>query len=85
MRSMSCLIFSPDTTVPEALHTARTVSGVFNAHRTACVGCPLDRFCTLGDVARAYGLSQEAFLEELQQAALADPYDLTGAQCDKTD
>jgi hypothetical protein len=31
-----------------------------------CVGCPFDRFCTLTDACREYGIDEETFLQELQ-------------------
>ena len=82
---MSHLTFSPDTTVPEAMSAARSIPGVFNAHRTFCVGCSLARFCTLADVARMYGLSLDALLDELRQAALADTTQSIGAPDEKPD
>lgn len=32
--------------------------------RTACAGCGFARFCTLGDVVKAYQLDEKKFLEE---------------------
>lgn len=56
---------------------------VFIGHHTACVGCYLARFCTLSDVARTYSLPLDVLLDELQRAAHARPYQLTGANHDK--
>ncbi len=75
--------FTPQTGVQETLEAAHGIDRVFNSHRTACVGCQLARFCTLDDVARAYRLDLEAFLAELEQAALADPTYLVGADYEK--
>ncbi len=66
--------------VPEALAYASGASRIFIAHRTACVGCALARFCTLRDVALTYGLSLEALLAELENAALADSKPPIGAR-----
>ncbi len=41
---------------------------VFMRHRMLCVGCPFDRFCTLTDACREYGIDEETFLQELQDA-----------------
>ncbi|MCR8828201.1 hypothetical protein [Pseudosulfitobacter koreensis] len=41
---------------------------VFMRHRMLCVGCAFDRFCTVTDVCREYGIDQEIFLQELQDA-----------------
>jgi hybrid cluster-associated redox disulfide protein len=42
---------------------------VFLARRLACIGCPMARFCTLDDVARAYKLSREALMAALIERA----------------
>jgi hypothetical protein len=83
--SMSHPPFSPEMSVPEALSAARAITGIFIAQRTACVGCPLARFCTLGDVANNYSLPLEAFLAKLEQAALADRSHSLGAHHEKPD
>jgi hypothetical protein len=41
---------------------------VFFALETACIGCPLARFCTLADVADTYQLSPDLLLEKIQSA-----------------
>jgi hybrid cluster-associated redox disulfide protein len=81
---MKPLPLSSEMSVPDVLTANRSLSAVFLRHKTACVGCPLARFCTLRDVARTYGLSMDAFLAELEQVALADSQFLTGAQHEKT-
>jgi hypothetical protein len=70
---MSRPSFSPEMTVPEALMAGHPAQRVFVAHRTACVGCDLARFCTLRDVAWTYGLSLETLVAELEDAARTDP------------
>ena len=66
---MSCRPLTPETPVPEALSYGPQAARVFIAHRTACVGCGLARFCTLQDVAWTYDLPLEALLVELEHAA----------------
>jgi hybrid cluster-associated redox disulfide protein len=83
--SMSYLTLSHDTPVPEAMSSAPSIPGIFNSHRTHCVGCSLSRFCTLADVARIYGLSVDALLAELRQAALANPMQSIGERHEKSD
>jgi hypothetical protein len=56
------------------------MSTVFVARRTACVGCYLAGFCTLGDVAKTYGFSLEEFLGELDGAANTHKPAFSGAQ-----
>lgn len=41
---------------------------VFIALKTDCVGCHLDKFCTLTEVAAAYDLSLERLLHNLYEA-----------------
>jgi len=65
---MDNLKFSPNLTVAETLEMGRQISSVFIKLKTACVGCCLTRFCTLEDVAKAYGLAPDDLLGELQQA-----------------
>ncbi len=52
-------------TVQETLHTLPQAAEAFLALRTDCVGCPLERFCTLEEVAQAYGLPPETLLQRL--------------------
>jgi hypothetical protein len=40
--------------------------GVFNQFKTACIGCYLQRFCTLQVVADYYNLDSETLLEALR-------------------
>lgn len=63
---------SPESSVADVLRLAPQVQGVFVAHRTACVGCSLARFCSLRDVAVTYELSLEDLLQELKRAAHAE-------------
>ena len=65
---MDNLKLSTTLTVAETLEMGRQISSVFIKLKTACVGCYLTRFCTLEDVAKAYGLAPDDLLGELQQA-----------------
>jgi hypothetical protein len=53
------------TTVTDFLKFAPQTSRAFFELQTACVGCPLARFCTLTDVMQSYGLDIEKFFETL--------------------
>ena len=72
-------------TVAETLRKVPGAARVLVAHRTACVGCSLARFCTLDDVARTYELELQPFLAKLQQAAQAEPLHSTGAHYEASD
>ena len=52
-------------TVAEFLTAAPNASRMFIQWRTACVGCPLARFCTLTEVVEIHGLDESQFLEAL--------------------
>jgi hybrid cluster-associated redox disulfide protein len=45
----------------------RTVA-VFLALKTGCVGCHLERFCTLAEVAETYQLPLQTLLEKLNES-----------------
>ena len=42
---------------------------VFMKHRTKCVGCFMQQFCTLKDVAATYGLSLETLIDDILNAS----------------
>lgn len=54
-------------TVARVLKTYPQLAGVFLALKTDCVGCHLNRFCTLQDVAASYGLPLGILLQKLQE------------------
>jgi len=58
-----------DTIVARALETGPAVRGLFVSRRTACVGCSMDRFCTVRDAAEAYNLDTEKFIADLLSLA----------------
>ncbi len=69
---MSLPAASSDLTVAQILRGAnQNLAAVFISRKTACVGCYLARFCTLGDVARNYGIPLDELLDELQRAGMA--------------
>jgi hypothetical protein len=55
--------------VSETLRRHPGTSRVFLEKETFCVGCYMARFCTLGDVAQAFGLETETLVAEIDQAA----------------
>ena len=60
---------SHEMTVEIVLRDWPATVEVFLARRLACIGCPMARFCTLDDVARAYQLSGEALMAALIEGA----------------
>ena len=57
-----------DWTIERVLAEHPTTVAVLLAHRLACVGCSMARFCTLEDAITIYRLRHEQLLEDLQQA-----------------
>jgi len=49
-----------------AIHPTATV--VFLELKTSCVGCYMDRFCTLGEVATAYEVPLHELLDKLRES-----------------
>ncbi|MCP4422742.1 MAG: DUF1858 domain-containing protein [Chloroflexi bacterium] len=41
---------------------------VFNYYSSACIGCAIAPFCTITDAAKIYGLSLEAFADDVERA-----------------
>ena len=60
--------FDLQQTVQEVLRDNPSAHLAFRVLKTQCVGCPLTRFCTLKDVAEAYGLDPQMLLAALSAA-----------------
>jgi hybrid cluster-associated redox disulfide protein len=56
---------SRDWTVGQTLKAYPQVVPVFTRLKTGCVGCWLERFCTLEDVGSHYGIQPEVLLDSL--------------------
>ncbi|KXK10739.1 MAG: hypothetical protein UZ14_CFX002003126 [Chloroflexi bacterium OLB14] len=52
-------------TVDETLKRKPRTSLVFIKHHTQCVGCYLQKFCRISDVAEIYHLNLDEFLKKL--------------------
>jgi len=57
--------FSGNSTVKQVLTEYAQTAPVFIELRTLCVGCAINQFCTLGDVASIYHIPPGLFLEKL--------------------
>ena len=62
-----------DMTVAEVLEAWPETVKVFQALKTACVGCVMAPFDTLADVARIYELDLDMIVEALHQAIQSSP------------
>jgi hybrid cluster-associated redox disulfide protein len=57
-------------TVEKTLREQPETSGVFIKHRTQCVGCLMQKFCTIKDVTEIYKMEMSEFLQDLNQSTL---------------
>ncbi len=55
-------------TAEQMMQTYPQTVSVFLALKTDCVGCHLERFCTLEEVAASYELRLEVLLEKLRES-----------------
>jgi hybrid cluster-associated redox disulfide protein len=53
-------------TVAEVLQESPRAFSVFMRNQTKCVGCFMQQFCTLKDVAETYQISSEKLIEEIR-------------------
>ncbi len=56
-------------TVEEVLQKWPHTFSVFMKNKTKCVGCFLQRFCTLKDVAEMYQIPLEKLIEEIENVS----------------
>ncbi len=56
-------------TVEEVLHKRPHAFSVFLRNKTKCVGCYLQRFCTLKDVSEMYRIPIEKLMEEIEHVS----------------
>ncbi|MBN1453156.1 MAG: hypothetical protein JW963_19230 [Anaerolineales bacterium] len=63
-------LLSQDWTVEQVLSTYPQTAAVFIRFKADCLGCMLEKFCTLEEVGRDYGLVLDDFLAALNEAIL---------------
>jgi hybrid cluster-associated redox disulfide protein len=63
---MNTQAFQAQQTVEDILKTFPHLMSVFRKHGTDCVGCFMQRFCTLQDVAETYEIELQALLCDLE-------------------
>ena len=56
-------------TVDKVLQRWPKTFSVFMKHKTKCVGCFMQQFCTLKDVAETYELSLKKLIEDLENTS----------------
>lgn len=62
----------PDLTLDRLMSLWPDTIGVFIRHKMLCVGCLIAPFHTVIDACAEYGLDEDAFRAELQEAARPD-------------
>ena len=61
------ITLSSEMTVEEILKTWPSAYSVFLNGKAECIGCFLQKFCTLREVAEAYQVSPEDFIDALEK------------------
>lgn len=64
---MNAQIFHTQLTVETVLKQWPETFSVFRSQKTNCIGCLLQRFCTLEDVAETYHLAPPELVMELEK------------------
>ena len=67
---MDTLHLQTQMTVEEILRILPETSVVFRNWNTDCIGCLLQKFCSLEDVAQSYEISSEELLGDLQNCVI---------------
>jgi hybrid cluster-associated redox disulfide protein len=67
--AMDVPMFDLQLTVDKVLQRWPKTFSVFMKHKTKCVGCFMQQFCTLKDVAETYQLSAEKLIDELNNVS----------------
>jgi hybrid cluster-associated redox disulfide protein len=67
---MDTQIFQAQDTVEDTLKRWPLAMRVFRKHRTNCIGCLLQRFCTLKDVAETYEVDLNDLLQDLETCVI---------------
>ena len=68
-------MLDPQMTVEEVLKLKPCTWVVFRACGTDCIGCFMQRFCSLQEVAEAYHFPVESLLEALKQSVETSQFD----------
>ena len=66
---MDANILDLQLTVDKVLQRWPQAYSAFMKHKTKCVGCFMQQFCTLGDVAETYQLSLETLIDDIRNTS----------------
>jgi hypothetical protein len=67
--------FSKDWSVKQTLEQYPETISIFLRLKTNCIGCWLERFCTLEEVSSYYEISTETLLDAMRSSFLIDDAD----------
>ena len=71
MLQMDTITFLPvHMTVDEVLNNWPGTSAIFLERKTMCIGCLLQRFCTVKDAAETYRIPLQELKKDLEECAL---------------
>lgn len=77
---MNTQILPAQLTVEDILKKWPQAYAIFNTRNTACVGCMLQRFCTLQDVAETYNINLPDLLADLENYVNEDSKNIRSIQ-----
>lgn len=60
-------LLSPRSLVADLIASSTLAAAAFLNLRVDCIGCSMNKFCTLEDVSHQYGLSLDAVINELKE------------------
>lgn len=70
-------LLSPRTLVADLLASSLPTASAFLNLRVDCIGCFMNKFCTLEDVSRHYDLSMDTVLDALKERRKVPQIDKT--------
>ena len=79
---MDTKIINAQLTVEEVLKSWPDTYAVFLNRNTDCIGCLLQRFCSIQEVAEAYKLSPQELIRDLENVS-KEKFNLQGATHEK--
>lgn len=70
--AMESLALSPQTLITDLLTLAPQTAPLLMAWHVDCLGCCMNRFCTLQEMCNQYELDVETILQKLQERLVYD-------------
>lgn len=67
LKGMNTEILHTQLTVEDVLKNWPQTYSVFKSHNTDCIGCLLQRFCSIQEVAEAYQISLPDLIKDLEK------------------